>query len=586
MKHSTIYRTVLIALIAVAATACSSELTDAEGTQPQPAEPGEQITIIATQQTENEQNDRPQTRVNYDFSPANGTVAVTWAQNDVFYVGNDGWSDITDKAISASGFKSFSLTEGENSKTGEFIGVLPNNTENGKSLYAIYGNDQMMVNQSSIVLSYSGQRQTADNSTDHLAGYDFMGASADYTKGQKPTFTFKRLGAMMKFALTLPGVTAVKELHLSSLDNTEVFISVADWKKVGGDMTLGNLKPIHSITLTLGTNNPISINGSLTAYMMVAPTNLASISIAGKEILLTVKDNNGMLHTKILNGSEIAAGMYYTVTQTLSPAFAGGSGTQSDPYQISTAEQLRNLSRLVNSALFNPDFKDKYYDLTADVNLNDEPWTPIGNTGYRFEGHFTGNKSDGSTPTISGLNITNSFTNNGLFGYVDGGSISNISVSGSITINDGTGSDQTGSIAGFISNDTKLENCTSSCDITTNLGFVGGIVGGTEDNATLTDCKYTGTITTHGEQPGGIVGSIQMSADASTVTLTGCSSTTPETIIGKIYPNPGSSGSIIIKKDENDTGITLPGKSSSGSYPPIQTSEGGPGNYGEGGDMF
>lgn len=593
MKHSTIYRTALMALIAVAATACSSELTDAEGTQPQPAEPGEQITVIATQQTENEQNDRPQTRVNYDFSPADGTVVVTWAQNDVFYVGNDGWSAITNQAIStdASGFKSFSLKGGANTKAGEFIGPLPNNTEDGKSLYAIYGNDQMKVDQGSIVLSYSGQRQTANDNKDHLAGYDFMGASATYTKGQNPTFAFKRLGAMMKFALNLPGVTEVKELHLSFLDNIWSFTSEANWKKEGTDMKLGCEMSSNSITLTLGTNDtPINISGgSLTAYMMVAPTTLTKeeAPIDGKEILLAVKDNKGMLHTKILNGSEIAAGMYYTVThQTLSPAFAGGSGTAADPYQISTAEQLRNLSRLVNSVLFYSDFKDKYYELTADIDLNNETWTPIGyESAKSFKGHFTGKKSDGSTPTISGLKIDSSFDNNGLFGCVVGGTISNITVSGSIDINGGEATDRTGSIAGFISNGTKLENCTSSCNITTNQGYTGGIVGEIGGKATLTDCEYTDTITTTGvEQPGGIVGSITINFPDEEVTLTGCSSTKTETIIG-VISGTDSSGSIIIKKDESDPGITLPGDSGS-SYPPILTPDGGPGDYTEGGDMF
>ena len=587
MKHYRIYRAVLMALIVTAAAACSSELTDTEGTQPQPVEPGEQITVIATQQTEDGQKDSPQTRVNYDFLD-NGTVTVTWAEKDILYVGNNiaaKGSYITD---TGSGFKSFNLNSGQNTKSGAFAGPLPDNTSNGDKLYAIYGNGndagsgnyQILISGNAVTFNYTQQCQKNNGSTSHLAGYDFMTATATYTKGETSKFTFKRLGAMMKFVLTLPNeAKKVENLYLSSFLNAKMVFS----NEIKWTATTTATEATNCMTLGLSNSvgNLMDIEGEvLTAYMMVAPTALA---IAGQEIMLAVMDQDDKLYTAILKGSEIEAGKCYTVTRTLTPAFAGGSGTEADPYQISTAEQLHNLSRLVNTTPHNYSFNNKYYQLTTDIDLKDEPWTPIGySSKIAFKGHFSGKLTDGQAPTISGLSIANGtyYERNGLFGYVLGGSISDINIGGSITADS-----HIGSIAGSISEGTTLENCTSTCTITTTTGYVGGIVGIINGNATLKNCKYTGNATAGiGGQPGGIVGYINIGSNK-TVTLIGCSSTPTETIIGLINPNGDSSNQIIIKKDESDTGVTLPGNSG-GSYPPIKTPSGGAGDYNDNGDMF
>ena len=114
-------------------------------------------------------------------------------------------------------------------------------------------------------------------------------------------------------------------------------------------------------------------------------------------------------------------------------AFAGGTGTESDPYQIATAEQLallyENTRRLgkdetetLGSSTARYDFSTAWYVLTADIALNDTAdfdqwaekapeygWTPI----ETFSGHF-----DGQGHTVSGLYIynTETDTNVGLFG--------------------------------------------------------------------------------------------------------------------------------------------------------------------------
>ena len=54
--------------------------------------------------------------------------------------------------------------------------------------------------------------------------------------------------------------------------------------------------------------------------------------------------------------------------------FTGGAGTEAEPYQVATAEQLQAVS----------DFPTASFVLTDDIDLSDIVWKPIAN----FTGHF------------------------------------------------------------------------------------------------------------------------------------------------------------------------------------------------------
>ena len=51
------------------------------------------------------------------------------------------------------------------------------------------------------------------------------------------------------------------------------------------------------------------------------------------------------------------------------PIFAGGSGTEDDPYQIATADQLLALSATVNDGSANG-YPGQFFVLTDDIDLN------------------------------------------------------------------------------------------------------------------------------------------------------------------------------------------------------------------------
>ena len=75
-------------------------------------------------------------------------------------------------------------------------------------------------------------------------------------------------------------------------------------------------------------------------------------------------------------------------------AFAGGTGTAEDPYQIANGAELAYLASSVNSG---ETYEDKYFVLTANINLNGLPWTPIANS---FSDALFGGTDFASLPVI------------------------------------------------------------------------------------------------------------------------------------------------------------------------------------------
>lgn len=75
--------------------------------------------------------------------------------------------------------------------------------------------------------------------------------------------------------------------------------------------------------------------------------------------------------------------------------FAGGSGTESDPWLVETRLHLEQLNNYLGVG-----HTDKYYRQIADIDLGASPWNPIGRA-TPFYGQY-----DGDGYNISNLNIS------------------------------------------------------------------------------------------------------------------------------------------------------------------------------------
>ena len=108
-----------------------------------------------------------------------------------------------------------------------------------------------------------------------------------------------------------------------------------------------------------------------------------------------------------------------------------------DEILIGTAEELRELAAVVNSG---SNLSQKTVKLTADIDLNNEEWTPIGTSRNAFYGNF-----DGQGHKISNLYINKPDGDYlGLFGYTLNGTIQNFTLE-NVNI---TGRYRVGSVAG------------------------------------------------------------------------------------------------------------------------------------------
>ena len=193
-----------------------------------------------------------------------------------------------------------------------------------------------------------------------------------------------------------------------------------------------------------------------------------------------------------------------------------GDGSEKNPYLITTAEEFYGLSLNVNNGNA---YKNKYFRLDADINLNGKSWTPIGNGGKSFGGHFNGNGA-----TITNLKIDANFDNVGLFGSVTG-SISNLTVSGEIDIT-ATGVSNAGMVSGYISGNAerlKVQNATlkitSSYGNNVHIGGIFGYVNQSTINLCGSEATVSGVASASSLYVGGLGGYVNNSSVADCTTL-------------------------------------------------------------------
>ncbi len=231
-------------------------------------------------------------------------------------------------------------------------------------------------------------------------------------------------------------------------------------------------------------------------------------------------------------------------------AFAlNGEGTAENPYKIGTAAELKEFRDLVNGGAYGA-----CAVLTADIDLGNEAWTPIGSNSKKYIGTF-----DGQSYTISGLKVDISSSENvyaGLFGYVgnwqSGGTVKCVYVNGSVSAVSTTSGAYAGGVVGLNYTGT-ICNCTFTGAVSAkgrdaNVVAAGGIVGENFDK--VDGCLHVGgnvsaTADATSASAGGVVGanvfgSMRCSAHTGgtvTATVTGDGEACAGGVAGESYNN-------------------------------------------------
>ena len=254
-----------------------------------------------------------------------------------------------------------------------------------------------------------------------------------------------------------------------------------------------------------------------------------------------------------------------------------GSGTEADPYQIGSIEDLILFRDSVNAGETKYNALGVYVALTADIDMADATWERGIGDGINatFDGIF-----DGKNFTIKNLNFapvadSDKYFCGGLFGYTYGAAViknlvlENITVTavgeghnvgalvgfannngGKLTVSnvtvknvtiDAPGAYGVGAIVGYsYRNMGTIENCTVDGATITGYRFVGGIVGYSYNDAIITGCTVNNAAISGTIGVGGIAGIALPGNNISGNTVTNTTVSAPNNwgyVVGEIAAN-------------------------------------------------
>ena len=220
------------------------------------------------------------------------------------------------------------------------------------------------------------------------------------------------------------------------------------------------------------------------------------------------------------------------------PSFGGGTGTQEDPWLITSQEDLIALAEFLNSG--NAETFDTenagvgnchgyYFKQTADIDLTGVTWGPIGYSGsYYFAGNYDGGGHSITNAVSTGKVDPDGFATAGIFGWVAFGSVENLHVKNANFVATGQNNySYVGGIAG-VCYGSSIKNCSvvnSSLESkrNNNNNCAGSIVG-YSTGGTFEKCAAENNQVKTMAYGGGFVGEVDddPSYGAGTSTFTNC----------------------------------------------------------------
>lgn len=413
---------------------------------PDPAATTEVIRVILP--------DSPFTKV--AISDQNGRLKASWETGDRIQV------------ISGSQSQVFTLSKMINPQEAEFSGKsVP-----GSSFDILYPGTYASVAEA--MADVVSPTQDGNGSTAHLRyrallkgvdTYKEVGFNGVWASAHHGSIS---LAGVQKVVATLPEtVTSLKELSLEMGDKT--------------------------YTLPL-TNVDVSASSqTLTAYLMLA-WGESSIAADAQGVLVAT-DASGEAYSKNITGKELESAVPLTGRY-----FAGGTGTQADPYLIASAQQLNNMH---NSGVLTGG-SITYFRLKNDIDASGiTNWTPLNNAGTFDKGI----DFDGAGHSIKGL--TSSGVAYASFAGVLYGNIHDVTFT-EATIQ---ATSKCGVVAGFLGTTTndyaRVATCTNvtvSGSTVTSTQPAGGFAGHVRGKGAVTGCKVVNTTVNSASHTGGFVG--------------------------------------------------------------------------------
>lgn len=223
--------------------------------------------------------------------------------------------------------------------------------------------------------------------------------------------------------------------------------------------------------------------------------------------------------TATVTYSSVSCRFDYVVKSESSSGFAGGSGTETDPYQIANAEQFKNIVIKGNSD------KYTYYKLISDIDLSglyvegDDYYDKIdvGHfkyprvSDYSFKGSLDGARPAGGNFAL--MNFT-AIDDLGIIGSISQGDFSNIDIRNFNTLGYRVGAFGTGTFSNILSDDPENDTYATFTNVHVladcKMGFAGFIYQAKNTKSvTFNSCTMAGTVFGDGNNVGGFMGDSQ-----------------------------------------------------------------------------
>jgi len=194
-----------------------------------------------------------------------------------------------------------------------------------------------------------------------------------------------------------------------------------------------------------------------------------------------------------------------------------GDGSLGNPYQIATLNNLYWIAYQTNHNW--NQFSGQYFIQTVDIDASStSTWFPNGSGGYFGWEPIFGNGAsvwfkgsyDGQVHTISGLFINRLIENDiGFFGKIDGGTIKNLGLTNvSITGGGNSNGANVGGLTGYLVDGATIKNCYVSGSVSGYDG-IGGLIGqdyGYSGANTVINCHSSCTVSVTNSEGGGLIG--------------------------------------------------------------------------------
>lgn len=482
--------------------ACSSD-NDIVGDKNPTEDKGVTLTINATAGA-----DAAMSRVQY-----NTDYSVEWTSTDQVYA----------FAGSTANAGKCGITTTADKHNAKLTVTLPTTPKNGDKITAYVANNGISaVNAKTeglgdqIEVDYSKQDGTYAGATSRCVLF----GETTYNSESELSMNFEYQTTFLKLTLNFPETTVAGEAALY-LTGDNVY-SISRMNTTGANA--GQLGNQNGFTITVPSVN-VSAGQAKDIYIAMYPGQVQNVKLQAVMA-------DGKTYEFTLGNATLVAGKVYKIEKTgtvvdngVATSYAGGTGGQKNPYQISNLAQLNYLRE---QAKTNTNTSGKYFVLTNDIVINGA-WTPIDN----FHGTF-----DGAGHSILGNIEVSTNTNNsgiGLFGNMGyNATIMNLTNKANIFAQTDQINVSVGGIVGRINtNNVQIKNCVNKGIINSEILNTGGIVGeivsykneGSKD-ILIEACKNEGNIITTGTRIGGIVANIYGNGSGvQIIRIKGCSTT-------------------------------------------------------------